>query len=63
MPLIYFAKKETKIAPSKHFNKKTRRSRGQTDTSNTHLHDRPLSWIGTGTSIKSGGVWTVLASC
>ena len=22
----------------------------------THIHDRSLSWLGTGTSIKSGGV-------
>ena len=26
----------------------------------THIHDRSLSWIGTGTSIKSGGVKLVL---
>jgi len=29
--------------------------RGEIDTSNTRLHDRLLSWFGTGTSIKHGG--------
>jgi hypothetical protein len=26
------------------------------DTTNTHIHERSLSWFGTSTSIKSGGV-------
>jgi hypothetical protein len=26
------------------------------DTPNTHIHDRSLSWVGTGTSIKCGGI-------
>ena len=26
------------------------------DATNTQIHDRRLSWLGTGTSIKSGGV-------
>ena len=26
------------------------------DTPNTQIHDRSLSWLGTGTPIKSGGV-------
>ena len=30
--------------------------RGTTDTPNRQLHDRSLSWLGTGISIKSGGV-------
>jgi hypothetical protein len=30
------------------------------DTLNTQIHDRPLSWFGTGTSIKSGEVKLVL---
>jgi len=30
------------------------------DTPNIHIHDRSLSWIGTGTSIKSGGAKLVL---
>ena len=30
--------------------------RGQVDTPNTHIHDQSLSWLGTGTSIKRGGV-------
>ena len=34
--------------------------RGNIDTPNTQLHDSSLSWLGTGTSIKSGGVKRVL---
>jgi len=30
------------------------------DTPNTQIHNRSLSWIGTGTSIKSGGIEIVL---
>jgi hypothetical protein len=30
------------------------------DTPSTQIHDRSLSWLGTGTSIKSGGVKLVL---
>ena len=30
------------------------------DTPNTHINDRSLSWLGTDTSIKSGGVKIVL---
>ena len=30
--------------------------KGKIDTPNTHIHDRSLPWLGTGTSIKSGGV-------
>ena len=30
------------------------------NTPKTHIHDRSLSWLGTGTSIKSGGVKLVL---
>ena len=29
--------------------------RGKIDTSNTQIHDSPLAWLATGTSIKSGG--------
>ena len=34
--------------------------RGKIDTPNTHINDRPLSWLGTGTTIKSGGIKLVL---
>ena len=34
--------------------------RGKTDTSNTKIHDRLFSWLGTGTSIKNGRVKLVL---
>jgi hypothetical protein len=30
--------------------------RGKFDTSNTHIHDRTLSCLGTGTSVKGGEV-------
>jgi hypothetical protein len=30
--------------------------RGKIDTNNLQVYDLPLSWLGTGTSIKSGGV-------
>jgi hypothetical protein len=33
--------------------------RGKIDTPNTQIHDRSLSWLGTGTSIKRGGVMLV----
>jgi len=29
--------------------------RGDNDTPNTQVHDHPLSWLGTGTSIKKSG--------
>ena len=32
------------------------RNLGKIDTPNTLLHDHSLSWLGTGTSIKSGRV-------
>ena len=32
-----------------------RRKRGQIDTNNAHIHDYSLSWLGAGTSMKSGG--------
>ena len=34
--------------------------RDQIDTTNTHIHDRSFSWLGTSTSIKSGGIILVL---
>ena len=34
--------------------------RGQVNTPNTHVHDQSLSWLGTATSIKRGGVELVL---
>lgn len=35
--------------------------RGKVDISNTQIHDRPLSWLGTVTSIyKCGGIILVL---
>jgi hypothetical protein len=30
------------------------------DTPNTHIHDQAFSWLGTGTSIKSGGFKLIL---
>jgi hypothetical protein len=30
------------------------------DTSNTHIHDLSLFWLGTGTSIKSGGMFDII---
>jgi hypothetical protein len=36
--------------------------RGKIDTPNIQIHDRSLSWISTGISIKSGGVKLVLCS-
>jgi hypothetical protein len=30
--------------------------RNKIDTTNTQIHNRSLSWLGTGTAIKSGGV-------
>jgi hypothetical protein len=35
---------------------------GKIDTSNTQILDRSLSWLGTGTSIKSGEVELVLCA-
>ena len=34
--------------------------RGKNDPPNKQIHDRSISWLGTGTSIKSGGVKLVL---
>jgi hypothetical protein len=34
--------------------------RGKSDTTNTQIRDRSISWFGTGTSIKSGGIKLVL---
>jgi len=34
--------------------------KGKRDNSNTHIHDRSLSWYATDTSIKRGGVKLVL---
>jgi hypothetical protein len=34
--------------------------RDKIDTPNTYIHDYSLSWLGTGTSIKSGRVKPVL---
>jgi hypothetical protein len=34
--------------------------RGQIYTTNIQIHDHSLSWLGTGTSIKHGGVKLVL---
>jgi hypothetical protein len=36
--------------------------RGEIDTSNTHIHDRTLSWLGTCSSMKGGGVKLALWS-
>jgi hypothetical protein len=37
-------------------NRKKPVERGKIDTNNLQVYDLPLSWLGTGTSIKSGGV-------
>jgi hypothetical protein len=34
--------------------------RGKLDTSNTHIHERSLSWLGTDTSIKVVGLTSLL---
>lgn len=36
--------------------------RGQIDTSNTHIHDRTMSWLGTCSSMKGGGIKLALWS-
>jgi len=36
------------------------RIRGKIDTPNTYIHDRSLSWLGTDTSVKCGGIKLVL---
>ena len=33
---------------------KNRRKRPKIDSPNTQIHDHSLSWLGTGTSVKSG---------
>ena len=38
------------------------RNIGIVDTSNTHIHDHPLSLLDTGTLIKNGGVKPVLGA-
>ena len=50
-------KKIEKIPNSK---KKKKSQEQMQNTPKTHIHDRSLSWLGTGTSIKSGGVKLVL---
>jgi hypothetical protein len=35
-------------------------ARGKIDTPNTQVHDRTISWLDTGTSIRSGRVKRVL---
>ena len=55
-------KTKTKTTPSEQFQNpiKDLRNRGKLDTTNTHIHDWSLSWLGTGTSVKSGGVKLLL---
>ena len=36
--------------------------RGRIDTPDTQIHDRSLSWLCTGTSIKSGGAKLILCN-
>lgn len=36
--------------------------RSHVNTSSTQIHDRPISWLCTGTSIKSGGVTLALGA-
>ena len=39
---------------------KNRGNRGNMDTSNIHIHDLLLYWLGRGTSMKGGGIKLVL---
>jgi hypothetical protein len=39
------------------------KSKGKIDTPNTHMYDRSLSRLGTGTSLKSGSVKFVCFDC
>jgi len=48
-------KKNTTVGTIPKFNRKIV-ERGKIDTSRTQIHDHSLSWLGTGTSIKSDGV-------
>jgi len=52
---------KTKIPHCRNIKKNNRKQtkiaeRGKIDTPNTPIHDRSLSWLGTGTSTKRGGV-------
>jgi hypothetical protein len=38
------------------------RNNSKIDTPNTYIHDRSISLLGTGTSIKSGGVEIVICA-
>ena len=48
-------KKNTTVGTIPKFNRKIV-ERGKIDTPRTQIQDCPLSWLGTGTSIKSDGV-------
>jgi hypothetical protein len=48
--------KELSCSKSKSWADNNRKIRGTFDTSNTHIHDRSISWLGTGISIKVAGL-------
>ena len=60
------AKKYHTVGTIPKFNRKIV-ERGQIDNPNTQIHDLSLSWLGTGTLIKSGrvklGLWTQTYDC
>ena len=51
-------KKKTKR--TQHTSSDQAQQRQKIDNTNTHIHDWSLSWLGTGTSVKSGGVKLLL---
>ena len=53
-------KEISRYRDSSKFQSKIRINRGDIDTRNIHIHDHTLSYLGTGTSIKSGGAMQVL---
>jgi hypothetical protein len=53
-------KKYQIVATVPNTNKKKIIERDKMDTPNTHIHDQAFSWLGTGTSIKSGGFKLIL---
>ena len=52
--LICVIKREKNATPSEQFH--NHRNRGSIDTPNIHVYDYSLSWLGTCTSLKRGGV-------
>ena len=62
--IIKICKKKKINSLSKPYDEKIRNkiwhAVGKMDTPSTEIHDLPLSWLGTGTAIKSGGAKLVL---